>query len=436
MGPGQCIGVTNGSAIFESYLAAAEEKILGENAWVTAGGKPFVSIAYLLPMTVTAADTESQDAVRHQLEGAYAAQYEANHSTRDGKGPLIRLLLANDGSQAAYWSPVVQELAGRLGAPDHLVAVAGLGPSVQNTLDATDQLNADGIPMVGSVITGSILESIPDLVRVSPSNSDEVAAALSYLRSVGKTSSILIQDTNPFDDYATTLGSAFMTSYLKAGLALLNVESYDSRQSINLRTYNEAIVDICSKIPDFIYFAGRGKDLAGFIEQLAGSCGGTILTGDDASQLRVDSTLEDHMSNSHITVMFTALANPGEWKDLTAVDPRAVASFKRYFGEFFPEDQRELGDGEAVMAHDAVLAAVTAIRLAAGPADREVSPSEVVSALHQVGEVAGVGGWISIGPDGDPTDKAIPILQLNPDGTVTFVRLSSPTGTPLGPPSR
>jgi hypothetical protein len=47
-----------------------------------------------------------------------------------------------------------------------------------------------------------------------------------------------------------------------------------------------------------------------------------------------------------------------------------------------------------------------------------------------------VSGWISIGPDGNPEGKAIPIMKLQPDGKITFVQLSSPTGTPLGPPGR
>src|SRR5216683_7434077 len=174
---GQCVGVTDGSVIFAAYLKSVEQKIRAENAWVTGAHKPFVSIGYLIPMTVTAADSESQDAVRHQLEGAYLGQYEANHSAADGKGPLIRLLLANDGSQAAYWAPVVKELEQRQGSPDHVVAVAGLGPSIQNTVNAVTQLGAIGIPIVGATITGNNLEDYPGLVRVAPSNTDEVATA-------------------------------------------------------------------------------------------------------------------------------------------------------------------------------------------------------------------------------------------------------------------
>jgi hypothetical protein len=97
----------------------------------------------------------------------------------------------------------------------------------------------------------------------------------------------------------------------------------------------------------------------------------------------------------------------------------------------FPD--RSVDDSYAIMAYDAVLTAVTAIRQ---PDESVSSPEAVIQEfkrLHGLKAVAGASGWISLGATGSPIDKAVAIMEVVPDGSTRFVQLSSPSGTPCRP---
>ena len=95
--------VTDGSHVFNDNLRAVEAKILTEDEWVEHSGLPYVSIAVAATMTPQpAVEPVGPTRTRHAIEGAYLAQYEANHPSgpqgRPG-APLVKLLLADLGSQ-------------------------------------------------------------------------------------------------------------------------------------------------------------------------------------------------------------------------------------------------------------------------------------------------------------------------------------------------
>lgn len=103
-------------------------KIKAENDDVLGRDVPFVSIGYVVPLPRDAT-TGLLTALRHELQGAYLAQWRANHDDGLRDVPLIRLLVVNVGDQAEHQDMVIPELIRRVADPtDHLVAVAGLGP--------------------------------------------------------------------------------------------------------------------------------------------------------------------------------------------------------------------------------------------------------------------------------------------------------------------
>ncbi|MGH8575029.1 MAG: ABC transporter substrate-binding protein, partial [Gammaproteobacteria bacterium] len=187
-GPWRTTRVTDGGELFADHLARVQSLILAENNRVTGSDRPWVSIALMLPIRTTDDPrNNSQDVLRH-LQGAYLAQYWANHPNGDDKFgndvPLIRLLLADTGGDGQKWQDTVAKLAdmAQPKSGEYLVAVAGLGLSTDATQRAANALAATGIPMVGTVITATGLAA-PGLFRVAPTNSDEAAAMINYLRS-------------------------------------------------------------------------------------------------------------------------------------------------------------------------------------------------------------------------------------------------------------
>jgi ABC-type branched-subunit amino acid transport system substrate-binding protein len=354
--------------------------------------------------------------------------------------------------------------------PDWLVAVAGLGISLDTTRRAIATLASNGIPMVAARLTADDLSTDPQrdgsesdpeqdgiegLVRVAPTNSDQAAAAVAYLKDRPH-KTLLVQDIAKGNPYVQTLGQTFTTAFRKAfsdvGETLIpQVEEYDSSKPGVPSTFVEMMPSICLQQPDVVYFAGRGIDLQDFITALPRRpCLNhpiNIVTGDSgvfaAAPLQRLSD-EEQAQYANVTVRYTALAHPEAWTEAPdSFLPDSITYLRTSFETIFPNDSLE--DGGAIMGHDAVLTAVKAIRrrqsLTANPQpDTIPSPGVVINRmkrLHGDAAVPGASGWISLNGRGDPIDKAIPLLELRRDGTVAFVQLTAPSldGVPFRPPS-
>ncbi|MFD9219005.1 hypothetical protein ACFWDI_02975 [Streptomyces sp. NPDC060064] len=103
-GTEECTGVTDGSYVFAPNLKEVSARIKAENDNIKGD---YVSIAVMLPMAPVQAF--EQDKTLHEVQGAYLAQYRANHDS-NSKKPAIRLLLANPGRSHTHWRPVAEQL--------------------------------------------------------------------------------------------------------------------------------------------------------------------------------------------------------------------------------------------------------------------------------------------------------------------------------------
>ncbi|MGH3428453.1 MAG: hypothetical protein ACRDQZ_12945, partial [Mycobacteriales bacterium] len=94
-----------------------------------------------------------------------------------------------------------------------------------------------------------------------------------------------------------------------------------------------------------------------------------------------------------------------------------------------------LDDGDVMVSYDAVNVAITATKADPLATTEPNTVADFLVAIHCQHYVPGASGPIALGPDGNPIDKAMPILQLHADGTVTQKDLAWPTGQPLDPTS-
>ncbi|MYR21579.1 hypothetical protein GTW63_25180, partial [Streptomyces sp. SID6137] len=93
-GSDECVGVATGVYDFgQPRFHQVVEAIGRENKGLKSGS--YVTVALMLPFTSTS--TTNLNDIEHQLQGAYLAQYSANHDS-NGQSPQIRLLLANSGT--------------------------------------------------------------------------------------------------------------------------------------------------------------------------------------------------------------------------------------------------------------------------------------------------------------------------------------------------
>ncbi|MFE1312223.1 hypothetical protein [Streptomyces sp. NPDC058755] len=446
----ECVGVATGSYDFgHARLKDVVRAVARENDRLKPGS--YVTVALMLPYS-SASATNLND-IQHQLQGAYLAQYQANHES-NGQAPAIRLVLANPGATGDHWQQTVDQLKRMTTGADRLRAVAGIGQSTDNNKKAVQALTRLGIPVVGSSITADDLangqggtDSYPGLARVSPTNTDEARALASFAKvSAGK--ALLVYD-KPGDPYTRTLQESFA--------ALIKGSPYEpqpftppadrSKEGTTANTFRQITHLVCdtSRETDTILFAGRHTQLRQFINALGGrGCQDrrfTVLTGDEASYLTHESDLDRDALRHHLSVRYTSLAHPDAWPRDPAKTGGSAADFgvlQRLLtaaerGPSGPIGPVALDDGQLIIGYDALQLAVHGIREA-------VPDGRKVPALADVGlqwpqvkgslRVSGASGWICLDVHGNPYDKAVPIVELTPEGDSRFVRIAWPEGRP------
>jgi ABC-type branched-subunit amino acid transport system substrate-binding protein len=446
--PDVCVGLDLRSTPMLPHdpLSGLEAKIAAMNSRVTG---PFATIVLLEDLTPDPHfDTRLLPAARHSIEGAITAVRRADGTEVAGSAtPRIKLLLANFGSGARWWEQAVAAIEGAQRS-QHIVAVTGIGQSLDNTRAAVAALSRDQITTIGSDVTADNMNKdlagqlIPDFFRVAPDNTDEANVAVRYINEhLHPRRIMLVYDQNPMDSYAQTLTTAFRTrlrnrvSFTEPYTSPMKRLIGATRNRFMISMFGPVHRDICSEKPDFIYFAGRGNDLASFLRAMASS--GfcllptiTLMTGDSASNI-IGGRLP---SGFPVRLLFTALATRDEWPSPANAGKSSLLIEATNYSEFaaaFAQDGfvfRDLLDGQAMMEHDAVLIAAIAMRN---------NPATITDPEGVTGEVrqircrntfsVGASGFIAFGKDGNPVDKVMPVLQINPDGKTT------PLGLPQGP---
>ncbi|MBK3578167.1 hypothetical protein JHN63_31065 [Streptomyces sp. MBT65] len=447
---GECVGVSASAFDFgQRRFADTIRAVARENSSLKAG--TYVTVALYEPFTAT--DTDTLNDVGHELQGAYLAQYRANHDN-NGETPYIRLALANPGATGVYWERAVDRIVAMTTSSDRLRAVTGIGMSTDNNKKAVAKLTRLGVPVVGSSITADDLangqrgkDPYPGLARVSPTNTDEARALASFAK-VTADRALLVYD-KPGDPYTKTLQQAF-TTLLKGspyGSWPFTPPADRSQEGSTPNTFRQITDLVCdTDAPlDTVFFAGRHTQLRQFINALGRrGCQSrtfTVLTGDEGSYLTGDDKLDISALQHGVSVRFTALAHPDAWlkkapatggsaQDTRDLDKLLAAAKTHPVGPLGP---LSLDDGQAIIAYDAMRLAVHGIREAT-PDQQKIPPlSDVGLQWPQVKgslRVGGASGWICLDVHGNPYDKAVPIVELTPKGAARFVRIAWPEGRP------
>ncbi|MFG2142828.1 ABC transporter substrate-binding protein [Streptomyces sp. NPDC048696] len=453
-GSKECIGVAGDGYDFDvPQLHQVTAAISRENDSLKPGS--YVTVALLQPFT--AQDAATRTSTVEQAQGAYLSQYKANRQSND-QSPKIRLVLANVGANTAHWDITVRRLKGMTGAPDQLRAVAGVAFSNAPTQAAVTQLTQAGIPVVGSTMTADSLANArtgppryPGLARVSPTNQDEARALIDFGRPDAK-KAVLVKDTRTTDEYTDTLGTAFSRflagSPYEPGLFTSPPDPADDGTTAN--TFQQITHLLCDSDADTVFFAGRHPQLRQFVNAL-GERGCqqrafTVTTGDEGALLSADPKFDKGALKRKVSVRYAALAHPDAWTGgpgtpATGGSPTAYRTFADLVTQARRPDVGPIGplsllDGEAIAAYDSLESAVTAIRQATVKDQTMPLIADVATQWPLMKgslRVEGASGWICLGNEGNPYDKAVPVVELNPDGTPHLLRVAWPEGRPPQP---
>jgi ABC-type branched-subunit amino acid transport system substrate-binding protein len=448
--PYACVGLDLDSTAFRDAdsLADLEHTIADNNRAIS---EPFATIVVLQDWTT---DPKSESVTlreqRHDIEGVITAVSRANDPKASGAIPKIKLLLANYNLGASAWPQAVDAIK-RARLSEHIVAVTGIDQSLDTTRAAVASLSDAGIAVVSADATADNMNVAPspggkrsaNFFRVAPTNTEEARVAAKYIEQHGYHKVLLVKDVNEGDSYAQTLANAFAIN-----VKVDNTEPYRSqdkplsvatREQFMVKIFADMHSDICAIRPDLIYFAGRGVDLGYFLTALSssGACGLgplDVMAGDDADSLvggRISTS-----GNLSFTVFYTAFAHVDEWSGFPP-DSDYVKNYQDFVAAFTEQrfTDANLDDGEAMLSYDAVRVAISATKADPLAATEPDSVTAFLIGIHCHNYVPGASGPIAFDLDGNPIDKAMPILQLHADGTVTQKDLAWPTGQPLDPNS-
>ncbi|MFJ5779959.1 ABC transporter substrate-binding protein [Streptomyces sp. NPDC093094] len=426
----ECIGISDGRddpAVFGDDLKPVMTAIGAENGSVSEAGD-YVTFAFLTPLA-TGADSLTIGQYVAELEGAYTAVEEENK--KDSR-PKIRLVVANMGSSEKQWARTVTQLK-RMKKEHNLVAVAGLGLSQQETVDATRALSDADLPMVGDLITADGFDAtgavdrkgrIEGLARIALSNADQLTAISKELDTRRRTAALVSTAVTPNgtrDLYTESLNRGFRTiDGLEKHFEKNSDFLFDPRggPAAILPTISQ---NLCStgKTIDTVYYAARVRYLPDFLKALARrSCHTqpiTVVTGSDAAALD-PKTPELHDADAPITVLYASFPSAAQLRSSDNPDRALYDAFVKAFtashhGVQFPAGHLTSSYWPLV-AHDAVLTLATALHNAAanGAGDTAGLPNRyaVRNELYALrnNAVAGAGGHFGIDKNGNRTNTA------------------------------
>ncbi len=384
----------------------AEALIYQEDQLVLASGKPYITLVVGTILT----DTSSGDmsTARDTLQGAYVAQKEHNDSLKPGAGKLLRLLIANSGSDPDYATSVAQQIVQIARKDTTIIGVMGWPYSAQ-TLNAAKVLSAANIPLVSSTASSDDLTGFsPFFFRVAPSNKTQAIAGAEYIeRQLGARRVAVFVDPN--NTYSRSLSNDFTTRFINDGNKIIDTEEYKVGDT-------EAFPSLLQKAlrtnPDLIYFAGYASDLAKLLELQPDL---QVMGGDALYELGgYSSAARRGFTHLH----FTAFAYPDEW----GIEGQTAPSFFTLYVQDFDPLHQHLNQygfsrpaSDVMLSYDAMQALLKGCTNALSSGRTSLTPQTLQQGLTKINgdqAIQGVTGQISFGSNGDPVNKAIVVLHV------------------------
>jgi ABC-type branched-subunit amino acid transport system substrate-binding protein len=396
----------------------AEVLIYQEDQNVLSSGKPYITIVVGTILTGANAGVGQDD-----LQGAYTAQKEYNDGFKLPNSVLVRLLVANAGTNASDANTIALQIVQAAQADKTIVGVMGW-PFSGHALDAIGTLATAHIPMVSQTASSDALTGKSSyFFRVAPSNQGQAIAGAGYVEHTlhAQTAALFI---DPANSYSASLGNDFKQKFVADGNRIVATENYTVGQT---STFNTLLQDALSHNPAVIYFSGYASDVGTLLTDLPTS-GPPIMGGDALYELGgYPSSARANFNKLH----FTSFAYPDEWRIAGIAEP---AFFTDYAQDFDPNQTHTVNpyhysrpDSDAMLSYDAMLALLNASGNALTGTKTTLTPVALQQALTKItganAAIQGVSGQITFGPDGNPVNKAFVIIQVTPNNTLQAISI-------------
>lgn len=401
----------------------AEAHIYLEDQRVVASGNPYIT--FVVATMLTGANT---GVGRDNLQGAYIAQEEFNSGAKLGN-VQVRLLIANSGNDASYATTVAQQIVQLSQSDKTFVGVMGW-PFSSRAINALGVLAQAHIPMVSQTASSdSLTGRSPYFFRVNATDQAQALAGAKYAANTLHVHNVALF-VDPTDPYSQSLANGFSKQFTADGNKIVVTENYtEGKES----TIPPALQDALSHNPDLIYFAGYSNDVSVLLTNLPTSgqfANLQVMGGDGLYELAgYPPTARAGFGRLH----FTAFAYPDEWTAL-GLASKAPSFFNDYANTYDPNRTHTASpygysraDNDAILSYDAMQALLYASKMALSGGKTSITPVELQQALSKLNgpnAIQGVSGQISFGPDGNPVNKAVVVLYVDPNDHIKLVSVS------------
>ncbi|GAA4942556.1 ABC transporter substrate-binding protein [Actinoplanes utahensis] len=427
----QCVGLSGGRYRFFDDAPGVDPAVAGQLQRVEADiadtnarvlERPgHVTVVFLSTLTNTTLG--GYQAALEELRGLASAQRETVNSTVP-----VRLLLANGGDQMDHGGQAARLIAGvapRLG----IVAVAGLGISRAGTEEAMRELDAAGIPTLGTLLSAdSLTTKVVSYHQVGPDNRREAEVAAFYAQKVRKaTEATVYYAGDPADLYSRNLAEDVAQEFGKRGIATAAITPYRTLPGTEGSDVTLLGQDACPGRPGYlVFFAGRPDDFGRFLQGMATACPDRypdILAGDATTEFALFGGLSGYPG---LPLYYMAPAS----SRVFGADCATVEGRVRFFGAYRAAgygDVCESGQASrAMFGWDAMTTLwLAAVRVSAlSTLEGRVTPQALLQGLNGLtgedAQVSGVTGIIDFSRGGTspqlPANKAMLVMRVDEKG--------------------
>lgn len=326
---GECVGYSdNDRQLFadDNELAAMQHEVFRQNK-VAADvrrdnpRRPLVSLVYFAGISYADSNIRYPHAQMQELAGLAVRQRRAILAP-DESEPLLRIIIANGGSEMRHASWVVDTmLADLVGKDSSILGVVGMDRSTAETAKAIGKLGDLGVPVVATTLSADGLEATsPMYFQVVPSNRTQARLVADYVEGTRypdgtpkagqrRYNRVLIYYPKATDDvYVTTLVDDLNQELDRRGVPK------DSRSwAAQRELYGfPAPCETPGFDPEtLLFFAGRNDDFATFGNAVTRGCteAPAILGADTVTRLIADPKAMAALPAS-LTVRYVAKAVP------------------------------------------------------------------------------------------------------------------------------
>ncbi len=363
-------------------------------------------VTIVVAVTLTGRDKDAINIGRSILQGACVAQKEYNSKRLLPNGSLMRLQVANVDDPAIYGHDVAK-LISRMAANDP--TIIGVTGQLTGADVLAQELNGAGIPLLSSTALYSTME-LPFLFSVAPPLQREAHVAAVEALQISKQVGLFYDPTSGYD---TSLAKSFESEFAAAGGNVVE-NTYTSGLAVDTLPGRVDSVMSSTPVPKLIYLAGNPEDASFLVPYLHEHWPGVLVMGGDVLYQYVHSS--DARANFD-GMLFTSFAFHDEWTWQGRVVQKPEF-FDEYAKNFDVQKQHSgnpfmyrLPDDKAILAYDAVGLFLQASETVAIKQKLPLTFKNVGQALQSGVTFAGISGAIVFGPDGEPQEKAVVLLQ-------------------------